>query len=184
MSAATESQTRGGLGSMLDDLVQLTKPGILTLSVLMAALGIWLAPTTVPATTVWLALLGTGLLVGSANALNMVLERDLDGLMARTKNRPLPAGRMRPGLALAWGASLGLLGTAVLWTRVNGLTASLGVLSLANYVMVYTPMKRRTPLALQVGAVSGAMPPLMGWTTVNDTLDAPGLWLFAVLFVW
>ncbi len=169
---------------MMRDLVELTKPSILLLSVMMAALGLWLAPETASAlTAVWL-LVGTGLAVGSANALNMYWERDVDGLMARTKKRPLPSGRLAPKIALAFGLLLGVAGTAVLWVGTGMLTAALGLFALVSYVVVYTPLKRITPHALLIGAVPGAMPPLMGWTAATGRIDAPGLVLFGVLLLW
>jgi len=130
-----------------------------------------------------LALAGTVLVVSAANALNMWWERDVDGLMARTKNRPLPAGRMSARAALIFGLLLGALAVPMLFA-VNPLTGGLGLFALVCYVVAYTPMKRWSPLALQVGAVPGAIPPLLGWTSVTGRLDAGGLILFAILFLW
>ncbi|MFT5434611.1 MAG: protoheme IX farnesyltransferase [Myxococcota bacterium] len=169
---------------MLRDLMILLKPSILLLSVLMAALGIWLAPNTVDWVDASLMLVGTGLIVGSANALNMYLERDVDGRMERTKNRPLPTGRMRPAVALVFGSTIGLVGTVMLYLWGNPLTAGLGYFALVSYVLVYTPLKRKTPQALAIGAIPGAMPPLMGWTMATGSIDAPGLALFGILMLW
>ena len=166
------------------DLIELLKPTILGLSVLMAALGLYLAPESARlATTAWL-LIGTGLVVGSANALNMVLERDTDALMQRTRMRPLPAGRLSARTALVFGLGIGAAGTVALALGTNTLTAGLGAFALVTYVLVYTPLKRRTTLALVIGAVPGAMPPLMGWTAATGSIGAAGLVLFAVLLVW
>lgn len=170
--------------SPVQDLVALTKPSVTWLTIIMAAGGIWLAPGSLEAGVALWTLLGTALAVGSANALNMVLERHTDGLMHRTRRRPLPDGRLSTGAALAFGLAIGLASMVLLGALVNLLTAALGGFALLSYVLVYTPLKRRTPLALLIGAVPGAMPPLMGWTAVTGTIDVPGLVLFAILLVW
>jgi protoheme IX farnesyltransferase len=121
--------------------------------------------------------------VASANALNMWWERDVDARMSRTRNRPLPAGRLSADVALAFGLGLGAVAVPMLFL-VNLPTGLLGLLSLVTYVAIYTPLKRYTYLALLVGAVPGAMPPLLGWTAVEGKLGAGGLLLFAFLFVW
>jgi len=171
------------LGSV-GDYIALSKPNILIMSVLMAALGILLAPDALGVTRSLMVLFGTGLNVSSANALNMVLERDVDGLMARTKGRPLPTGRMGLWPALSFGVLLGISGTVVLFLWGNPLTAGLGYTALVSYVALYTPAKRYTPQALLIGAIPGAMPPLMGWTAVTGSMDAPGLTLFLILLLW
>jgi protoheme IX farnesyltransferase len=114
----------------------------------------------------------------------MVLERDGDRYMRRTKDRPLPSGRMTVRTALVFGAATGLLSTWVLAVHVNLLTAALGLFALFSYVLVYTPLKRRTSTSVTVGAVPGAVPPLMGWTAATASFGAPGVALFAILFVW
>jgi protoheme IX farnesyltransferase len=166
------------------DYLVLTKPEIVAMTLLTAAAGIGLGPSPVPWSTWVAALAGTGLCVASADVLNMVLERDTDRLMVRTKDRPLPAGRMRPSTALAFGIGLGALSLAIHLWLVNPLTALFGAVGWATYVLVYTPLKRRTPHALVVGAVAGAMPPLMGCTAVTGRITAAALALFAILFVW
>ena len=170
--------------STLRDLFELTKPTITAMSVLMAAGAMLLASPGLDLVQAALALVGTGLAVGSANALNMVWERNGDRLMKRTRRRPLPDGRLSPISALLFGVALGSLGIVVLAVWVNGLTALLGAVALLSYVFVYTPLKRRSPLALIIGAVPGAMPPLMGWTAVTGALEAPGLVLFSILLLW
>ena len=166
------------------DITALLKPSILWLSVLMAGLGLWLAPGELGFWRSFFMLLGTGLIVGSANALNMVMEIDVDARMRRTQYRPLPAGRMKVGTAVAVGIFTGFGATATLYLSSNLLTALLGYGALVAYVLVYTPLKRKTPQALLVGAVPGAMPPLMGWTAVTGQVDAPGLVLFGILMLW
>jgi protoheme IX farnesyltransferase len=130
------------------------------------------------------ALMGTCLLVAGANALNMYLERDVDALMKRTRNRPLPSGRLPADAALAFGLLVSAIAIPLLSFGVNPLTGLLGAASLLLYVLAYTPLKRRSTLALLVGAIPGAMPPLMGWTAMTDALDPGGVALFAILFVW
>jgi heme o synthase len=174
------------------DLAALTKPRITVIVVATCAAGMAIAPVRIPLPLAALALLGTSLIVASANVLNMWWERDTDGLMARTRSRPLPAGRMAPDVALFFGLALGASSVPML-VAVNPLTAGLGVLALITYVLAYTPLKRHTSLALWVGAVPGAMPPLMGWTSATGSLFASsgrgvtglgGVLLFLFLFAW
>lgn len=166
------------------DLVALTKPRITFMVVVTTAGGLWLAPGHVsPMLAMW-AILGTALVVSSANALNCWMERDVDRHMARTKNRPLPAGRMIPEVALTFGLALGAISVPMLAVLVNPLTALLAAIALLSYVWVYTPMKQRSPKALLIGSIPGAMPPLMGWTAATGNLEAPGLVLFGILFLW
>jgi protoheme IX farnesyltransferase len=166
------------------DLWQLTKPGVTRMCVLTTAGGLLLAPGRVG----WLggiaAVLGSALAVAGANAANMWWERDLDAKMARTRRRPLPAGRLRPDQALAFSLGLSAASVLVLLLLTNGLAALLAALAIASYVLVYTPLKVRTPLALVIGAVPGAVPPLLGWVAVTGELDPGGLVLFGILLVW
>ncbi|MCC6751482.1 MAG: protoheme IX farnesyltransferase [Deltaproteobacteria bacterium] len=170
--------------SFLGDLLALTKPTITVTNVLMAAGGLWLSRTELSLATVVWTLIGTALAVAAANALNMLLEREGDGLMERTRGRPLPAGRLGAGVALGVGLGLSAGSIAALVLGTNLLTAGLGALALALYVLAYTPLKRRTPWALIVGAIPGAMPALMGWTAARGRIEAPGLVLLGVLFLW
>jgi protoheme IX farnesyltransferase len=176
--------TRGrALTAKTVDLVALVKPRIMVMALLTAAGALSLAPGTVPtATALWL-LAGTALIVGSANTLNMWLERDVDCLMARTKNRPLPGGRLEPSTALVFGALLGALALPTL--AIAGMVpAALGLLALILYVGAYTPMKQRSHWAVWIGGIPGAMPALMGWTAATGRIDVPGLAVFGVLFFW
>jgi heme o synthase len=174
------------------DLAALAKPRITVIVVATCAAGMAIAPVRIPLPLAALALFGTSLIVASANVLNMWWERETDGLMARTRLRPLPAGRMAPDVALFFGLALGASSVPML-VAVNPLTAALGVLALVTYVLAYTPLKRHTSLALWVGAVPGAMPPLMGWTSATGSLFAApargvaglgGVLLFLFLFAW
>jgi protoheme IX farnesyltransferase len=166
------------------DVVALGKPRVTFLVLLTTLTGLWLAPGRRAPGAVLLVLAGMALVVAGANALNMYLERDVDAKMARTRNRPLPAGRLSPETALAFGVGTSAFAVPLLTFAVNPLTGFLAGLALCLYVLVYTPMKRRSTAALLVGAVPGAMPPLIGWTAATGRLDAGGLALFIVLFVW
>lgn len=175
---------RAPFAHTLRDLVALTKPRITLMVVITAAGGMWLAPERLPAAIIAIMLATTAAVVGAANAFNCYLERDTDRLMARTMRRPLPDGRLSPRSALVLGAVLAMLSVPILTFAVNPLTGLLGAIALVSYVAIYTPLKPITPTALLVGAVPGALPPLMGWTAATGRLDAPGLVLFGVLFLW
>lgn len=167
------------------DLTEMVKPGITLMVVLTAGLGFLLAGGETFSFLLLVAtLLGTGLVSGGASVLNHVLERETDALMQRTANRPLPAGRMDPDLALLFGVAVAISGLLVLYMAVNPLTALLGAAALAGYVFVYTPLKRVSSLATIVGAVPGAIPPMMGWSAVRNELDLAAWGLFGLLFFW
>jgi heme o synthase len=182
--AATAVPARPAPLAVLRDVVALAKPRLAGLVVCTAAGGLWLAPGRRDAAGALALLLGTSAVVGAANALNNFLERDVDARMRRTRDRPLPAGRLDPAVALGLGLGLPAVALPTMALLTNPLTAALGALALFLYVVVYTPMKQRSSLALFVGAVPGAMPPLMGWTAATGRLDAGGLALFALLFCW
>jgi len=166
------------------DLLDLGKPRITSMVVFTTAMGLWLAPGSIGAARTALLLFGTTLLVGSANTLNCWYERETDGLMVRTRNRPLPAGRLDPLTALALGIFCGVFAIPILAIAINPLTALLGAIAHATYALVYTPLKRISPWALEVGAIPGAIPPLMGWTAATGALSLPGWFLFGILFFW
>ncbi len=166
------------------DVVALVKPNIMMMALLTAAeRDEDLAPGTASVSRMLVMLAGTALIVGAANTLNMWLERDVDCLMTRTKNRPLPDQRLQPNTALISGAIQGAIALPVL--MLSGIVpAALGLVALLLYVGVYTPMKQRTHWATWIGAVPGAMPALMGWTAATGRIDLPGLAVFGVLFFW
>ncbi len=168
----------------LRDLIALGKPRITLHVLITTATGIWLAPAPLHLARAVTTLIGIALIVSAANALNMYLERDVDALMRRTRNRPLPAGRLAPEIALGFGIFCGVFALPFIRLAANPLTAALALLSLVLYVFAYTPLKRRSSWALVVGAVPGAIPALLGWTASTGRFDAPGLAIFAVLFVW
>lgn len=168
----------------LRDRIALMKPGIMVMSVMTMAVGMAIAPGHATGWTWLIVCVGTALLVGAANALNMYIERDVDKLMDRTKGRPLPAGRMASGEALVLGLLSAVVSLLLLGFAVNGLTAMLGFVALFSYVCLYTPLKRVTSLATLIGAVPGAIPPLMGWTAKTGTLHPAILVVGALLFFW
>ena len=169
----------------VSDLYELTKPRMNFLVVLTTLVGYYMAAR---GRGDWgrliYTLLGTALTAAGASALNQYCERSFDALMPRTANRPLPSGRMRPLDALLWGAALSIGGMAILLIWVNPLTALLGAITLGAYVLLYTPAKRLTTLCTIIGAVPGAIPPMMGFTAVNGAITAPALALFGILFFW
>jgi heme o synthase len=129
-------------------------------------------------------LLGTLLVAGGASALNQFLERSFDAQMRRTARRPLASGRLEPSHVRAFGTALSLAGTIYLVLVVNVLTSLLAAIALLGYLYLYTPAKRKTPLCTLVGALAGAIPPLIGWAAARGRLD-PGAWvLYALLFLW
>ena len=180
MSTASSPAT----GVALGDLLALAKPRITALVVFTTASGLWLAPQHLGPAGVALTLVGTVLVVAAANILNMYLERDSDALMPRTAGRPLPAGRLAPGVALRFGLALAALSVPLITFAVGALPGLLASIALVSYVLLYTPMKRLSATSLLVGAIPGAIPPLIGWTAATAHLDLPGVLLFAVMFLW
>ncbi|MEM9598439.1 MAG: heme o synthase [Acidobacteriota bacterium] len=174
----------GGDRSWSEDLSALTKPRITLMVVLTTAVGYWLAAPMFDPWRLIHAVFGTALLSSAASVFNQVVERRVDGLMQRTANRPLAAGRIGAGTATGLGLALGGAGAAWLALLVNPLTAWLGAATLMLYVAVYTPMKRRSSLSTLVGAVPGAMPPMMGCTAATGDLGPLPWALFGILFLW
>ena len=167
------------------DYWELTKPRIAFLVLVTAALGFFWGGQGIHAPLLFCCLLvGTGLTTCGSSVLNQYLERDVDGLMKRTRNRPLPAGRVKPGTALAMGFALVLGGVFFLLFTAGLLTAFLALLSAFLYVVVYTPMKRQNWLNTSLGAVPGALPPVGGWTAATGSIDPGAVVLFLILFAW
>jgi protoheme IX farnesyltransferase len=166
------------------DVMVLTKLRLALLVVLSAVLGYLFAPGEhVSSEILWLCI-GGFLVTGASNGLNQVLEKDADALMERTRDRPLPTGRMKVAEALALSIFLGISGVFVLWFFLGALSALLGLLSLVLYAFVYTPSKKVSPWAVFIGAFPGAMPPMLGYIAKTDTFGfEPGL-LFFVQFMW
>jgi protoheme IX farnesyltransferase len=167
------------------DWLELTKPRITTLVVYTALVGfVCAAPGRTWSGLLLAAILGTGLVAAGASALNQVLERSTDALMVRTRTRPIPAGRIRPAEAVLFGLVLTAAGLAVLASLCGTLAALVAFTTWASYLFLYTPLKRRTTLATLVGAVPGALPPVIGWTAASGRLEPGAFILFAILFLW
>ena len=165
--------------------VELTKPRITFLIVLTSAAGFAMASHgAVNYLALGSALIGIGLLSSGIATLNQYAERDLDGLMRRTADRPLPAGKLLPWEALAFGVGLTVVAEIYLLVLVNPLSALLGLTVIAGYLFGYTPLKTRTSLSTLVGAFPGAVPPLIGWTAARGTMSIEAWVLFAILFLW
>src|SRR6202451_917050 len=165
--------------------VALTKPDVTFLVVITTVAGFYLGSA---GTMDWSrrtqTLVGTLLVAGGTAALNQYVERDMDAVMRRTSARPLPAGTLKPSEVLVFGAVTIVLGTAWLALTVNVLAAAIAFATSASYLGLYTPLKTRTTLATAVGAIPGALPPLIGWAAARGSLSEGGLILFAILFVW
>jgi heme o synthase len=167
------------------DYVELTKPRITLLVLATTLVGFYLGTEgTLQVLPLLHTLLGTGLVAAAASALNMWLERDLDSLMKRTAGRPLPAGRLQPREVLAFSLVIAAAGLVYLLLFTNVLASALAATTLLSYLFVYTPLKTRTWLCTLIGAVPGAVPPMIGWAAANGEL-AYGAWiLFAIVFFW
>jgi len=165
--------------------IELTKPRITWLILMSTGIGYWFGLQ--PGWGWWKlahTLLGTGLLASGTAVLNQWMERDTDARMRRTQGRPLPTGRVSPPRALVFGVLVATAGFLELWVAVNHLAAMLGWLTLATYLLLYTPLKRISPICTTVGAFPGAMPPLIGFAAAAGTLTSQAWVLYAILFLW
>lgn len=178
-------QPYAALRARVSDFYELTKPRMNFLVVVTTMVGYYMAAQG------WgdwgrvvYTLIGTWLTAAGSSVLNQYAERDFDLLMRRTSRRPLPAGRIRPADALLYGVLLAIAGMGILTFFVNPLTALLGAITLALYVFVYTPAKRHTTICTLIGAVPGAIPPMMGFTAVQGRLSLEAIVLFSILFFW
>lgn len=169
----------------LMDFVSLTKPEVLLLVLIATGAGYLMASTSLlDPLVLFNVVLGTALVAGGTAALNHYAERTYDGKMRRTANRPLPAGRLTPRAALGFGIVLSIAGTIYLAVACNLLTSMIGLAALLVYLLLYTPLKRRTDLCTLVGAFPGAAPILMGWAAVRNDLTLGAWVLYAILFFW
>src|SRR5215475_13626858 len=182
IEAANNAAAEKSWASVFSDLV---KARLTTLVLLTTAVGFyvgWQGPMN------WLlfanALIGTALVAAGASALNQWLEKDFDAKMRRTQSRPLPSGRLQPATVAVFGGVTSVAGLIYLALAVNLLTSVLGAVTLVSYVFIYTPLKRVTWLNTAIGAIPGALPPLMGWTAARGELTGEGWALFAILFFW
>jgi len=173
------------VSEVLRDYVALTKPRLNFLVVATSAAGYYLGgPPAADVPLMAQAVAGTALVAGGAAVLNQLYERDTDALMRRTRLRPLPDGRISAAEAGIFGVALSLAGLTLLAARANWLAAALALATLVVYLVVYTPMKRRTPISTLVGAIPGALPALIGWTASHGAIDRGGATLFAIVFLW
>ena len=169
----------------ISDYVTLAKPRLNLLVLVTTLAGLYLAsPEGVPATILVHTLVGTALVAGGAAALNQAWERRTDALMRRTSDRPVPAGRLTVAEGTRFGVLLAVVGFAELAFGVNIVAAAVAAATLVSYVLVYTPLKSRTSLATLVGAVPGALPPVIGWAAATGDISLPSLVLFGIVFFW
>jgi len=184
--AAADSRARTRPNSKLNDLFVLTKVRLNALVVATTAGGYYMAaPASVQPLPLIVACLGTALVASGAAAINQVNERDLDKLMLRTQRRPVAEGRMSAGEGLGIAIALSAVGLAILVFATNLLAAGIALATLLTYVVVYTPMKRYSSLATVVGAVPGALPPLIGWAAARGSIAGIAPWsLFLIMFIW
>ena len=172
--------------SRLADLFVLTKVRLNALVVATAVGGYYLAaPDSVGPLGIVIAGIGTALVAGGAAAINQVAERDIDRLMDRTRLRPVADRRMGPAEGYVTGAALAAFGVLLLWVGANGVAAAVALATLVIYVWVYTPLKRRTSLSTIIGAIPGALPPLIGWAAARGSIEGLAPWtLFLLMFLW
>jgi protoheme IX farnesyltransferase len=182
MQAVTTAINR----QIFSDYLSLTKPRITLLVLLTTLAAMYLAAKGLPdLALVFFTLLGTGLASASAAVLNCYIDREIDTRMERTRNRPLPAGRVKPEAALYFGIVLQILSFIALALYVNLLSALLALLANLSYVLVYTLwLKRTTPRCTEVGGIAGALPPMIGWVAVSNHIGLESLVLFAIMFLW
>jgi protoheme IX farnesyltransferase len=174
------------MGTLLRDLVTLTKPRIISLLLLTTVAPMFVTDRGLPSLSLigWVVLAGY-LMAGGANAVNMWFDRDIDRTMARTKTRPIASGRIAPAAGLLFGLALGAAAFAIFWTFVNHLAAWLALAGFAFYVLVYTLwLKRSTPQNIVIGGAAGAFPPLVGWAAMTNSIDLGAIYLFAIIFYW
>jgi heme o synthase len=166
------------------DFLALTKPRLNFLVVATTMAGYYLGSTRFDMPALFHTVVGTALVAGGASAFNQVAERDVDGLMRRTRLRPLPDGRLRASTAGRFALALSAIGLVQLALGVNLLAASVALATLLTYVLVYTPLKKRTSLSTLVGGIPGALPPVIGWTAATGTLSIEAWVLFTIVFLW
>ena len=172
--------------SLLKSYYILCKPNVVYMMLITALVGMLLAQETVPSISyMFIALLGIALCSGSAAAINQVLDRSADASMNRTDKRPLPQGDISPIHASIFALVIGFLGALILYIFVNTLTMYLTIASLIGYAFIYTVyLKRATPQNIVIGGLAGAAPPLLGWTSITNSIDAYSLLLVLIIFIW
>jgi len=182
---STQSGTRSARSGFIRDLVELVKARLTLLVLLTTAVGFYLgADSPINFAALLHTVFGTAAAAAGAAALNQWWEYKLDALMHRTRSRPVPAGRMRPRDAVVLGAALSIFGVAYLAFVCNALSAALAAITIIIYIFAYTPLKRVSTFNTALGAVPGALPPMIGWAAARGTLNAGAWMLFAILFFW
>ena len=167
------------------DWIALLKPRVLSLVVFSGAIGLLVAPGHLNPVLAFTAVLCITVAAGACGAINMWYDRDIDAIMRRTRRRPIPAGRIRPGAALGFGVTLAVGSVLVMGLALNIPAALLLALSICFYVFVYTMwLKRRTPQNIVIGGAAGAFPPVIGWAAVTGSVSVMPLILFAIIFIW
>jgi protoheme IX farnesyltransferase len=180
-----QTEARNAGSGFIGDLVELVKARLTLLVLLTTAVGFYLgADDPINYVALLYAVLGTAAAAAGAAALNQWWEYNLDAMMQRTRSRPVPAGRMRPRGALILGAALSIFGVAYLAVVCNALSAALAAITIIIYIFAYTPLKRVSTFNTALGAVPGALPPMIGWAAARGTLNAGAWMLFAILFFW
>ena len=172
--------------NVLKNYLELTKPKVVLMMLITAIIGMLLASKSLPSLyLVIISMIGIGLCASSAATINQIIDRNIDANMARTSNRPLPQGEITTFNASLFAFALMIVGTAILVSQVNTLTAVLTVASLIGYAFIYTVfLKRATPQNIVIGGLAGAAPPLLGWTSVTNSIDPNALLLVLIIFVW
>jgi heme o synthase len=171
--------------SRVRDYIALLKPRVMSLVVFTGFAGLVVAPGSLHPLLAAVAVLCIALGAGAAGAINMWYERDIDALMERTRKRPIPAGRVAPDKALAFGVTLALLSVALIGVAINWTAAALLALAIGFYVFVYTIwLKRRTPQNIVIGGAAGAFPPMIGWAAVTGAISLDSVSLFLIIFMW
>ena len=172
--------------NVLKNYLELTKPKVVLMMLITAIIGMLLASKSLPSLyLVIISMIGIGLCASSAATINQIIDRNIDANMARTSNRPLPQGEITTFNASLFAFALMIVGTAILISQVNTLTAVLTVASLIGYAFIYTVfLKRATPQNIVIGGLAGAAPPLLGWTSVTNSIDPNALLLVLIIFVW
>jgi len=172
--------------NVLKNYLELTKPKVVLMMLITAIIGMLLASKSLPSLyLVIISMIGIGLCASSAATINQIIDRNIDANMARTSNRPLPQGEITTFNASLFAFALMIVGSAILVSQVNTLTAVLTVASLIGYAFIYTVfLKRATPQNIVIGGLAGAAPPLLGWTSVTNSIDPNALLLVLIIFVW
>ena len=184
-SATDAASARYGDAVALGDFVALLKPRVMSLVVFTGVVGMLLAPGALHPVLAIVAILCIAVGAGAAGAINMWYDRDIDALMKRTRNRPIPAGRVAPNIALGFGITLAVASVSMMALAVNGVAAGLLAFTIFFYIVIYSmALKRRTPQNIVIGGAAGAFPPMIGWAAVSGDITLAPVVLFAIIFLW